>query len=345
MGHSRFILQILLCRQTGKPAKPTMNPKIIQRYDLTFYDSGIAKDDVNKELASKDDLDEWYQRIWDHINDLKESVNAMLIRLSKEQMEALFLQYLEVIFNHPEIMTAAVKDIVITRESVMEAGKQAFNAGFHDIYSDIDLTVKVRLSNNGSVKPEDYMKRIDRFGVSKDTALGWMFVPIHQMYRIILKNGMRYDFSFVFEYEGEGSFVLEPYVEEEDNENWPLNNIDRFWFIQVQALGKLYRKDYLISSHLSNLNCNDTLVMQMVLRDLKYGTSYHRFGHSEELEYIKDLGKNPLQTEDKIFDRISDQLYAAALSYDRLAKEFYPEYRNRSDDYFAIWDWYESYRR
>lgn len=268
----------------------------------------------------------------------------MLIRLSKEQMEALFLQYLEDIFKHPEIMSAAVRDTVITRETVTETGKQAFNAGFHDIYSDIDLSVKVRLSKTGIAAPEDYMKRIDRFGVSKDTALGWMFVPNNRMYRIIFKNGMRYDFGFDFEYGEEDSFVLEPYVGEEDNTNWPLDNIDRFWFIQVQALGKLYRKDYLISSHLANMNCNDTLVMQMILRDLEYRTNHHRYGHSEELEYTKDLGKNPFQTKDKTFNRIADQLYAAALSYDRLTKMFYPEHMDRSDEYFSIWDWYESYR-
>ena len=45
-----------------------------------------------------------------------------------------------------------------------------------------------------------------------------------------------------------------------------IENINRFWFIQIQALGKLYRKDYLISSHLANMNCNETLVMQIVLR-------------------------------------------------------------------------------
>ncbi|MBE5957234.1 MAG: hypothetical protein E7254_00015 [Lachnospiraceae bacterium] len=264
--------------------------------------------------------------------------------MTKDNMEEAFLRYLEDIFQHPEIISAAVRDIVITRETRCEAGKQAFEAGFHDIYSDIDLSVKVNLPKNGSVTPEDYMKRIDRFGVTKDTALGWMFVPINKMYRIIFKSGMRYDFGFDFVHEGEDPVVLEPYATEEENANWPLDNINRFWFIQVQALGKLYRKDYLISSHLANMNCNDTLVMQMILRDIKYGTNHHRYGYSEELEYIKELGKTPYRTDDPTFNRIADHLYAAAISYDRLAKNFYPEYQNRSYDFFTIWDCYHSGR-
>ena len=264
----------------------------------------------------------------------------MGIELSKNIMEDSFLQYLQELFSHPEVKSVKVRDIIITRENINNAGKQAFNVGFHDIYSDIDLSVKVHLPQNGDLTPEDYMKRIDRFGVSKDTALGWMFIPINKMYRIIFKSGMRYDFGFEFEYEEGDPVVLEPYIPEEENENWPLDNINRFWFIQIQALGKLYRKDYLISSHLANMNINDTLVMQMLMRDIKYGTSHHRYGYAEELEYVKELGKCPYKNNDTTFNMMADHLYAAALAYDRLAKYFYPEYQERKDDFFAIWEEY-----
>ena len=160
----------------------------------------------------------------------------MLIRLSKEKMEESFLQYLGEIFKHPEIKSAVAKEITITRETIVEAGKKAFEACFHDIYSDIDMSVKVCLPKDGSISPEEYLKRIDRFGVSKDTALGWMFVPENQLCRIIFKNGMRYDLCFEFEYDGEEGFDLGSYIAEEENESWPLENINRFWFIQIQAL-------------------------------------------------------------------------------------------------------------
>ena len=84
--------------------------------------------------------------------------------------------------------------------------------------------------------------------------------------------------------------------------------------------------------------------MQTVMRDLTYGTSHHRYGYSEELEYVKELEKNPYKHNDMTFNMIADRLYAAALAYDRLAKYFYPEYHGRSEEFCAIWDWYESYR-
>ncbi len=105
------------------------------------------------------------------------------------------------------------------------------------------MSVKVCLPSDGSVTPDQYMKRIDRFGVNSDTALGWCFIPENNMYRMIFRNGMRYDFGFEFE-------------------------------------------------------CADQIY-----------------------------------------------LYAAALTYDRLKKAFYPHYQNRSDHFCAIWDGYEALRQ
>lgn len=268
-----------------------------------------------------------------------------MIRLSKSSMEAAFENYLKAVFEHPEIISAGVRDIAVDRDNIRDAGKRAFEAGFHDCYSDVDLSVKVCLPSDGSVTPDQYMKRIDRFGVNSTTALGWCFVQEHDMYRIIFRDGTRYDLGFEFEYADD---VRPDLGEQSDpggrNDDWPADNINRFWFVQVQALGKLYRKDHLISCHLANMNCNETLVMQMVLRDLKYGTTHHRYGHAEEPEYVRDLGKAPYRTGEKTFDRVADHLYAAALACDRLAKEFYPRYQNRSDNFFAIWDGYEAAR-
>ena len=275
-----------------------------------------------------------------------------MVDLSKEATEKCFEEYIDKIFSLSEIMSAKVRDINITRDNKKDTLGQAFEAGYHDCLSDIDFSVKVSIPKNGAISPEDYIKRIDRFGVDENTALGFCLVPENRMYRIIFKNGMRYDFGFDFEYSEDSNQKLEEksFFEEktglkENNENWPRENINRFWFVQIQALGKLYRKDYLIGSHLANMNCNETLVMQMVLRDIKYGTNHHRYGYSEELEYIKDLGKSPFKCEDQTFNRISNHLYAAAVVYDRMAKSFYLEYNNRSEVFFDIWrSYHESIR-
>jgi hypothetical protein len=58
----------------------------------------------------------------------------MMIRLSRESMEAAFIKYLETVSEHPEIISAGVRNIAITRENMEDAGKRAFEACFHDSY-------------------------------------------------------------------------------------------------------------------------------------------------------------------------------------------------------------------
>ena len=159
----------------------------------------------------------------------------MLISLTKEKMEGLFLQYLQEIFERTEICSASVKGIHIDRETLAIAGKKAFESSFHDLYSDVDISLKVRLSKDGSVTPEEYLKRIDRFGINENTALGWMSDAGNNVCRIIFKNGMRYDLIFEFEYSEDAVLSLEdPAYSVEDNSDWPVENINRFWFIQIQ---------------------------------------------------------------------------------------------------------------
>ena len=44
--------------------------------------------------------------------------------------------------------------------------------------------------------------------------------------------------------------------------------------------------------------------------------------------------------EDKTFEFIAEQLYAAALTYDKLTKQFYPAYKERSPLFVRIWKLY-----
>lgn len=112
----------------------------------------------------------------------------------------------------------------------------------------------------------------------------------------------------------------------------------------IHALAKLYRKDFLIGDHLANINLNETLIQQMVLRDLKYGTNQHRYGYEEELEYIKNKNKCLLHTKNEQFNLIADKIYCAALTYDKLTKAFYSEFGTRSSNFFDIWNCYEQAR-
>ncbi len=254
---------------------------------------------------------------------------------------------IDVIFTLSEVTAVKIRDVVIKKgEERADKLEEAMDKSYHDCCSDVDLAVLVTISPKDTMTPSQYMKRIDRFGISEEICLGFFCVEGNNMYRIIMKNGMRYDFGFEFSYDESAEKIsMDQREEEYSNPNWSRDNVNRFWFMQLQALGKLYRKDFLISCHLANMNLNETLVQQMVLRDMKYGTNHHRYGYEEDLTYLKYKGKCPVKSGNDTFDLIADKIYSAAMAYDELTKEFYPEYENRSENLFEIWKCYEEKRK
>ena len=228
-----------------------------------------------------------------------------MIELSKDSVETHLNLFVDKLFSLPEVNCVKIKKMEIHRDNRSGLLKSAVDESYHDCYSDIDLCAVVQLAAGDKAVQDAYVKRIEHWGFPLEMMLGVCFVP------------------------------------QNSNVNWPVENIYRFWFVQIQALGKLYRDDFLISSHLANNNINETLVQQMVLRDLDYHTNHHRYGHKEELSYLKYAGQCPYQTGNLIFDNIADKIYAAALAYDELAASFYHDYEPKSKDFFAIWEAYE----
>ena len=251
--------------------------------------------------------------------------------------------FINKIFLLPEINCVKIRDVVIKKGAKREKKlEEAMDKSYHDCYSDVDLSVVVNISSKDTISPTEYMKHIERFGITTDKCLGFCFVEENSMYRIISKNGMRYDFGFEFEYSDTAEFITLQCKEDEcNNPNWPIENVNRFWFVQIQALGKLYRKDFLISNHLANMNLNETLVQQMVLRDMEYGTNHHRYGYEEPIAYMSNKHMCPIKTENDYFNIIADKIYCAALTYDELTLLFYPEYKTRCSDFMEIWKCYE----
>lgn len=268
------------------------------------------------------------------------------IQINRDYVESQLLAYIDELFTLPEIGGVKLRDIVIQDDEHKEANiKEAVSKSYHDCYSDSDISIIVNLPTDSEVSPGDYMEHPGRLGITPDRYLGFCKNLDAQMYRIVFRDGIRYDFGFEFQYGDKYTpvkLLREP--ERYSNPNWPMKKVDEFWFVMVQALGKLYRKDYLISAHLANINANETLVQQMILRDIEYGTNHHRYGHSEELNYRKYMSDNPFLTENETFDEIACKLYAAARAYDELTKQFYPEYEGRSKVLFDIWRCYHENR-
>lgn len=267
------------------------------------------------------------------------------IQIDRDYIEVSLTCYINKLFVLPEIEGVKLCDIVIQNNEYKEANiKEALSKSYHDCYSDSDISIIVNLPTNSKVTSLEYMKHPSRFGITPDKYLGFVKTVDSGIYRVIFKDGTRYDVGFEFRYDDLFKDIeLQNEPERYSNPKWPIEKVDEFWFVMIQALGKLYRKDYLISSHLANGNINQTLVQQMILRDIEHGTNHHRYGYSEELIYRKYEEQYKHLTGDDTFDMIARKLYAAALAYDNLTKQFYPEYETRSDILFDIWQCYDEY--
>lgn len=94
---------------------------------------------------------------------------------------------------------------------------------------------------------------------------------------------------------------------------------DAFWFMAVQALGKLMRSDHLIAAHLTFALLQETLVLEMLRRDQRTGASFHRHGKAEPLAYRQVTVPTVFSDRESEDGReIARMLYAAAFAYDTL---------------------------
>lgn len=268
------------------------------------------------------------------------------MQLNRESMEKAFQQMVQRAFLLPEISAVKVRDVVLERNGDLPGRiRRAMDAGWHDVLSDVDVCVVVRKNPEENTDENVYMHRLDRFGFGAENCLGRCFAAENKMARIITRKGMRYDFGFSFvPDEGAPLWQMEPGTGPEDNSHWPLWKMEEFWFVQVQALAKLYRRDYLIADHLAHRNLNETLVQQMVLRDIEKGTCYHRYGDGEKAVYEKHLSvyHDHGKKQDDRFCSIARKLYAAAAAYDELMQVFYPGMQQRSPLFSELWNAYDA---
>lgn len=275
-----------------------------------------------------------------------------MLDINKKTMERELTVLLKRLFTLPEVNKVQIRDIDIFSADESQKIRSSIDKCYHDVLSDIDVGIHVTLHPDDLGNGHGYLSNPQRIGLSRDNYLGLAFSDddkAFQMFRVILKSGIRFDIGFYITEDSTAPIhnILQEKEDEVKDEGkywkrWDLQKADSFWFVEIQALAKLLRGDYLIADHLANMQINETLVAQMIDRDDSLGDNFHRYGSHEALNYMNVIESGcPYSGGDEIFNMIACKIYAAAIKYDQLIKELNPSYEERSKIFIEIWEEYE----
>jgi hypothetical protein len=275
--------------------------------------------------------------------------------INKDIMAQQARNFLKVLFMLPEVEKVAIKDVVISSMEDGENIRQGLDLCYHDMYSDVDINAYLKLCpKDYHAETPVYKKHFYRLQL-QDGIFGIAFVERvndKEGMRICLDTGIRIDFTCFCRCDKDAAEL--PQLQSKDEVKlqseccyegkWGLDRANSFWFVAIQALGKLMRKDYLISSHLAHMLIQESLVVQMVMRDNQYNTNFHRYGYSEDLEYLltEDNDSNIyMHPDDETYNHIVRLLYQAVVSFDRLILQLNRCYISKQTLFFEIWDCYD----
>lgn len=276
------------------------------------------------------------------------------MEINKDTIRQELTDLLSEVFLLPEVNKVQIRDIDIFSADEADKINKGIEECYHDVLSDIDLGIHVTLHSEDIGNGHGYQSNPERIRLTREKYLGLAFSSsnggLFQMYRVVLKSGIRFDIGFYITEDSSVPIyhILKEIEEEIKDERkvwarWDLRRADNFWFVQIHSLAKLMRGDYLIADHLANMQINETLVAQMMERDDLYGTSFHRYGYREDLDYqAVDMSEFQFEVKDDTYHMIAHKLFSAAISYDRLIKRFNPAYEERSSIFFDLWEHYEA---
>ncbi len=268
--------------------------------------------------------------------------------MDKSTMMQYAKELIDQVWTLPEVERVAIKDIEIKNESDEANLRCGIDACYHDHLSDIDIHMWIRL-HPADLKdsPHFYQARLSRLGLDQDV-FGILFQPRDEKQtegiRVVLQSMLRMDIRIHVE-EDPAAPVLG--IPSGCRKTPAQEKYDSFWFIAIQTLAKLLRKDYLISDHLSHMLLMEGLVLQMVERDERCGVNFHRFGYAERLRYLDvdmEAVSHLCRTSDEVYNHIAENLLRAALSYEALMVDRDPCHERKVDQFLAMWESYLFHR-
>jgi len=146
-----------------------------------------------------------------------------------------------------------------------------------DVFSDVDM--EIFIAGNTPVNIKEVLAAVSgRFA----PVFGYEVISHSRkdVIRLCLENGMRFDLLFRYSCDKEA-------LDRDDSFAGKVDAVvNQFWFIAALVLAKLGRRDNLIAAHLALEAWQLVVVVQMLERDNKKGTSIHRFGDGEAVPVL-----------------------------------------------------------
>lgn len=96
-----------------------------------------------------------------------------MIKLDKDSMKKNLCVLADSLFSLPEVECIKIKEVEIRAINKDKMIDLAMDECFHDCYSDVDLCVVVKLSAEGGVSPDEYLKHIEHWGFPWETILAY----------------------------------------------------------------------------------------------------------------------------------------------------------------------------
>lgn len=149
--------------------------------------------------------------------------------------------------------------------------------------------------------------------------------------RICFEDGQRFDLVFIYTGEKEGKAQISVFSDAIGK------LMNQYWFISVMVLVKLGRNDNLIAAHLLLELCQTVIGIQMLIRDKKKNTNFHRFGDSEKMLMLWHLigFSSAMSLSDDCLYQECDLIYSVLLliarHMDKVSAEAVDNYTDKID--------------
>lgn len=205
------------------------------------------------------------------------------------------------------------------------------NVSTIDKYSDVDMDVYV--SNDCAI---DFVNDVQSIFAPVGDVFAFEIIESHKqdIIRLCFSNGDRFDLTIIYPVSKKrcGDMCFAKSLDKTVNE---------FWFHAVLSVVKIGRMDNLTAAHLALGLYQQTVVIQMLVRDSIKGTNIHRYGDNEHVpavDALVSLADVMKETDMPVEGKILRMIFAATGLMDELMLSISKDYIPRNGMFHEIYE-------